>query len=62
MFQDLWVAVGLILVLEGILYALAPNAMRRMLDMALRQPEQTIRMTGLATAVAGLVVVLLARA
>jgi uncharacterized protein YjeT (DUF2065 family) len=49
------------LVLEGVLYALAPNAMRRMLEVVLRQPEQTIRMTGIATAVAGLVVVLLAR-
>lgn len=35
--------------------------MRRMLDTVLRQPEQTIRMTGIAVAVAGLVVVLLAR-
>lgn len=61
MFQDLWVAFGLVLVLEGILYALAPNAMRRALDMVLRQPEQTVRMAGLAAAVAGLVVVLLAR-
>ncbi|MEN3976339.1 DUF2065 domain-containing protein [Emcibacter sp. SYSU 3D8] len=61
MFQDLWVAVGLMLVLEGILYALAPGAMRRMLETALRQPEQTIRMTGLAAAVVGLVVVLVAR-
>ncbi len=61
MFDDLWVAFGLVLVLEGILYALAPNAMRRALETALRQPEQTIRMTGLAAAVAGLVVVLLAR-
>ncbi len=59
--QDLWVALGLMLVLEGVLYALAPNAMRRMLEVVLRQPEQTIRMTGIATAVAGLVVVLLAR-
>ena len=61
MFKDLWVGFGLLLVLEGILYALAPNAMRRMLDTVLRQPEQTIRMTGIAVAVVGLVVVLLAR-
>ncbi len=59
--QDLWVALGLMLVLEGVLYALAPNAMRRMLEVVLRQPEQTIRMTGIAAAVAGLVIVLLAR-
>ena len=61
MLQDLFVALGLMLVLEGILYALAPGAMRRALDVVLRQPEQTVRMTGLAVAVAGLVVVLLAR-
>ncbi len=45
--QDLWVAIGLMLVLEGVIYALAPNSMRRLLDLVLRQPEQTIRMTGL---------------
>lgn len=61
MLRELCVAAGLMLVIEGVLYALAPNAMRRMLDIVLRQPENTIRMTGLAAAAAGLVVVLLAR-
>ena len=61
MLGDLWVALGLMLVLEGILYALAPNAMRRMIAAVLSQSENTIRITGLAAAAAGLIVVVLAR-
>jgi uncharacterized protein YjeT (DUF2065 family) len=61
MLQDLWVALGLMLVLEGILYALAPGVMRRMIAAVLTQPETTIRIAGLATAAAGLVVVVIAR-
>ena len=61
MLQELGVAIGLMLVLEGILYAVAPDTMRRMLKLVLGQPEQTIRMAGISTAIAGLLVVLLAR-
>lgn len=61
MLTDLGVAVGLMLVVEGVLYALAPDAMRRMLVALLKQPEHVVRYAGLATAAAGLVVVLLAR-
>lgn len=61
MLSDLAVAFGLMLVIEGILYAVAPEAMRRLLDTVLKQPEQSIRIAGLATAGAGLVVVVLAR-
>jgi uncharacterized protein YjeT (DUF2065 family) len=61
MLQELGVAIGLLLVLEGILYAVAPDAMRRMLQLVLSQPEQTIRMTGIGTAIVGLLVVLLVR-
>ena len=61
MLSDLAVAFGLMLVIEGILYAVAPEAMRRLLDTVLKQPEQSIRIAALATAGAGLVVVVLAR-
>lgn len=61
MLQDLWVALGLMLVIEGILYALAPDAMRRMIAAVLVQPEMTIRIAGLVAAAAGLVVVMAAR-
>ena len=61
MLQELGVAIGLLLVLEGILYAVAPDAMRRVLQLVLSQPEQTIRMAGIGTAMAGLLVVLLVR-
>jgi uncharacterized protein YjeT (DUF2065 family) len=58
---DLLVALGLVLVIEGVLYALAPQAMRRALDLLLRQPEQTVRGAGIAVALLGLAVVVLAR-
>ncbi|MBI1180123.1 MAG: DUF2065 family protein [Alphaproteobacteria bacterium] len=61
MLYELAVAVGLMLVLEGILYALAPGAMRRMLAALLEQPEDRIRLTGLATAGVGLLIVMLLR-
>jgi hypothetical protein len=61
MLTELGVAIGLLLVIEGVLYALAPNAMRRMLNLVLQQPEDRIRTTGLITAGVGLLVVLLVR-
>ena len=57
MWIELGVALGLVLVIEGLLYAVAPNAMRRMLDQVLGQREETIRITGLVTAVVGLIII-----
>ena len=61
MLTELGVALGLLLVIEGVLYALAPNMMRRMLAIVLTQPEERIRTTGLVTAGLGLLIVLLVR-
>jgi uncharacterized protein YjeT (DUF2065 family) len=58
---ELGVAFGLMLVIEGVLYALAPDAMRRMIAAVMALPEQTVRFTGIAVAVAGLIIVMLAR-
>ena len=57
MWVQLGVALGLVLVIEGLLYAVAPNAMRRMLDQILTQREEAIRITGLFMAVLGLIIV-----
>ena len=57
MWIELGVALGLVLVIEGLLYAVAPNAMRRMLHQVLGQREETIRITGLVTAVVGLIII-----
>jgi uncharacterized protein YjeT (DUF2065 family) len=51
--SDLAVALGLVLVIEGVLYALFPEAMQRMMRMALETPPVTLRWIGLAGALLG---------
>jgi uncharacterized protein YjeT (DUF2065 family) len=48
-------ALGLAIVLEGLLYAAFPEQMKRALAAILEQPASTIRAAGLACAAAGLV-------
>jgi len=57
MWHELGVAFGLILVIEGILYALAPDSMRRMLQVVFSQPTESIRMLGIAAALFGVIIV-----
>lgn len=59
--QDLWTALGLVLVLEGVLWALFPETMKRAAAVALTMPSGSLRTGGLAAAVAGLAVVWLLR-
>lgn len=54
---DLVVALGLVLVLEGILYALAPESMKTMMRKVLEAPDQTLRLVGLVAAGAGVLLV-----
>jgi len=54
---DLITALGLALAIEGILYALFPDAMRKMMAQILSQPPAVVRTTGLMAAAAGVVVV-----
>lgn len=49
--KDLIVAAGLVLVIEGLIWALSPASALRMLATAARTPEQTLRAGG-AVAVA----------
>jgi hypothetical protein len=53
MWHDLWVALALLLVIEGILPFLAPNLMRRMLIEVARQDNRSLRTAGLLSMVAG---------
>jgi len=55
--DDLIVAIGLVLVIEGVLYALFPEAMQRMMAMAIAQPGRVLRIAGLIAALVGFVVV-----
>ena len=49
--QDFLVALALVAVIEGALYALFPDAMRRSLALVLSQPTERIRMIGLVAAI-----------
>lgn len=51
--KDLLTALALVLVIEGTIYALFPEAMQRFMRRALELPPHSLRYGGLALAVAG---------
>ncbi len=59
--QDLATALALVLVIEGIIYALFPEGMKRMAARAMAVPPQILRATGLLAAAVGVVIVWLLR-
>jgi uncharacterized protein len=59
--SDILVAVGLVLVLEGMLWATAPHLAIRLLATAAQTPERTLRVAGAGAVAAGVLVVWLLR-
>jgi uncharacterized protein YjeT (DUF2065 family) len=59
--SDAVAALGLILVLEGALYALFPEAMKRMAAQVLEAPVDTLRVVGLVSAALGVGIVWIVR-
>ena len=59
--SDILVALGLVLVLEGALYALFPEFMKRVAAQALETPGDTLRVAGLISAGLGVGLVWLIR-
>jgi uncharacterized protein YjeT (DUF2065 family) len=59
--RDLWTALALVLVIEGVLYALFPEGMKRAAARALAIPPQALRMAGLAAVCLGVALVWLVR-
>jgi uncharacterized protein YjeT (DUF2065 family) len=55
--QDLLTALGLVLVLEGLLYAAVPERMQQAMRRLIAEPPGRLRGAGLAAAVVGLGVV-----
>jgi uncharacterized protein len=55
--NDLLVGIGLVFVLEGLLWALAPGQARRFLEMASATPEDQLRLGGGVCAALGLLIV-----
>ncbi|MFV0366912.1 MAG: DUF2065 domain-containing protein [Hyphomicrobiaceae bacterium] len=59
--SDIIVAVGLVLVIEGLIWALAPDQGRRLLAIAASAPDDALKQAGWAAVVAGAIVVWLVR-
>ena len=59
--KDLLVAVGLMLAIEGALYAAIPVIMKRVMRDAMKQPDQIVRWVWFAALVLGVILVWLVR-
>ena len=55
------VAIGLVLVIEGLVFAGFPAAAKRLAVSAMESPESALRIAGIASAVIGLVLIWLVR-
>lgn len=61
MWEHIVPALALVLVIEGILPFLSPRSWRESMAQAAKLPDKTLRMMGLASMLAGVVVLYLAR-
>ncbi|MDE0148996.1 MAG: DUF2065 domain-containing protein [Rhodospirillaceae bacterium] len=59
--KELLLALCLAIALEGMIYALFPNGMRRLMQVFLEASEAAIRLTGLGAAAVGLGLIWLIR-
>jgi len=59
--DDLLVGFGLVLVIEGLLWALAPGFGKRLLEAASQMPEQNLRTVGALAVAVGVFIVWLVR-
>jgi uncharacterized protein YjeT (DUF2065 family) len=60
-FADFLIGLGILFVLEGLLFAAVPGWMRRAMKSALATPENILRVAGLGSAVAGLILIWVVR-
>ncbi len=58
---DVLLVVGLILALEGCLYAAFPGGMKRMMAIMLQQTDDALRISGLGAATLGVGIIWLAK-
>lgn len=52
-----WLALGLVLVVEGLFPALNPHAYRRMVQMMSERDDRTLRLIGLMMLIAGAILI-----
>tara|TARA_R110002094_G_scaffold121202_2_gene115989 strand:- start:3125 stop:3319 length:195 start_codon:yes stop_codon:yes gene_type:complete len=53
----LLLAIGMVMIFEGLVYALAPSLLERMLEVLRAMPEGAVRQIGALVLVAGLILV-----
>jgi len=56
-FTDFLVGVGILCVLEGLMFAASPAWMRRAMKSALATPDNILRIVGIVSAVVGLLLI-----
>ena len=56
-FADFLIGVGILFVLEGLLFAASPAWMRRAMKSALATPDNILRAVGIGSAVVGLILI-----
>jgi hypothetical protein len=59
--SDFLVALGLVLALEGLIFAAFPGAAKRAMISVLETPDAPLRIVGIASAVAGVILIWLIR-
>jgi uncharacterized protein YjeT (DUF2065 family) len=59
--SDFLAALGLVFVIEGLIFAAFPEAAKRAMTSVLETPDVSVRLIGVGSAVAGLIIVWLAR-
>lgn len=60
-FSDFLVGVGILLVIEGLMFAAAPVFLKRAMKNAMETPDTILRAAGIGSAVVGLFVIWLIR-
>lgn len=56
-FNDFLIGVGILFVLEGLMFAASPDWMRRAMKSAMATPDNVLRGVGIGSAVAGLILI-----
>ena len=60
-FTDFLIGVGILFVIEGLLFAASPVWMRRAMKSALATPDSVLRAVGIGSAVLGLILIWVVR-
>jgi uncharacterized protein len=60
-FADFLIGLGILFVLEGLMFAASPAWMRRAMKSAMETPDNILRIVGIGSAVLGLILIWLVR-